>query len=380
MAAFLFNIDAKPTKMSTTISEVIEVLETWAPPSYQESYDNARLICGNPAEAVNKTLCCLDCTEDVVDEAIDLGANLIVAHHPIVFSGLKSLTGKNYIERTVIKAIKNDIAIYAIHTNLDSVATGVNWKICEKLGLSDVEILQPKSKLISKLVTYIPSAESEKVLDALFAAGAGKIGEYDECAFRLEGLGSFRASENTNPHVGEKGKRHFEPETRVELVLESHKEQAVLRALFAAHPYEEVAYQLTRLENPNQTVGFGMVGNLENPEGTLEFLHRVKQIFKTGAVRHTALCKEKISRVAVCGGSASFLLGNAIAQKADVFITADFKYHQFFDAEQKLIIADIGHYESEQFTIDLMADFIQMNFPNFASLKTSINTNPVHYL
>lgn len=363
-----------------TIKEITGYLEQLAPASYQESYDNSGLIVGNPNTAVTKVLLCLDSTEAIVDEALDRGCNLIIAHHPIVFGGMKRFNGKNYVERTVMKAIKNDVAIYAIHTNLDNVQAGVNAKIAEKLGLVNTRILAAKKQLLRKLVTFTPTADADTVRDALFAAGAGHIGNYSETSFNLDGTGTFKGDETTNPHVGERGQRHQEAEVRIETIYPAHLERQVLQALWNAHPYEEVAYDLYPLENSLQIVGSGMIGDLPEPMAEMDFLKRVKNNMKAPMLRHTALLNQEVKKVAVCGGSGSFLLPNAIAAGADVLVTTDFKYHQFFDAENRIVIADIGHYESEQFTPELIQSVLTEKFSNFAFLLTENNTNPVKYL
>ena len=361
------------------IKEIIKVLELWAPRPYQESYDNSGLIVGNKNIEVTKCLVSLDCIEAVVDEAIEKGAELIVSHHPTVFSGLKSLTGKTYVERVIIKAIQNNIAIYAIHTNLDNVNTGVNFKIAEKLKLKNLRVLSPKTGLLKKLVTFVPLANAEEVKNALFNAGAGCIGDYSECSFETEGVGNFKAGAGTNPHVGNRDVRHSEKEIRVEVILTSDKVSGVINALNTSHPYEEVAYDVYALENKIETIGTGMIGEFDTPIDESEFLAHTKTSLNTDCIRHTAFTNKKIKTVAFCGGSGSFLLSEAIGQKADAFITGDFKYHEFFDADGKLMILDVGHFESEQFTIDLIAEKIQENFPIFAVLKTGIDTNPISY-
>ncbi len=361
------------------VKDLTTFLEKWAPSVYQESYDNSKLIVGNPNTQITKCIVCLDCIEAVVDEAIAQKAQLIVAHHPIVFSGLKSLTGGNYIERVIIKAIKNDIAIYALHTNLDNVFNGVNHKIAERLGLKKLKVLQPKSGLVNKLVTYVPVAQSGAVLQAMFNAGGGKIGDYSECSFSTSGSGTFLAGANTKPFVGEKGTRHHEEETRVEIIVPQHLLNSVINAMKTAHPYEEVAYDVYSLVNKNQEIGSGMVGELEEPMSEKDFLTFVKENLNTQVIRHTQLLGKEIKKVAFCGGAGSFLLGKAISVRADVFITGDFKYHEFFDADGNLVILDVGHFESEQFTIDLIAEKLSDNFPTFAVLKTEVNTNPISY-
>ena len=362
------------------IADVVKYLESIAPPYLQESYDNSGLLTGDMEDEIRGVLICLDSTEDIIQEAIDTNCNLVVAHHPIVFSGLKKITGKNYVERVIIKAIKNNISIFACHTNLDNVQSGVNAKICEKLGLENIRILQPKENLLKKLVTFCPVEHAEKVRDAMFQAGAGQIGEYDLCSFNVEGKGTFRASEHANPFVGAKGEMHEEKEIRMELILPAYIEKQVLKALRDAHPYEEVAYYMTSISNPHQMVGSGMVGELQEPMDELVFLHYVKTSMKSGHIRHSPLLGRKVKRIAVCGGAGSFLLPQALQAGADVFVTADYKYHQFFDADGKTIIADIGHYESEQFTKDLFYELITKKFNTFAVRLSEINTNPVNYL
>lgn len=361
------------------IKNITQYLEEWAPLSYQESYDNSGLLVGNPQSETESVLVCLDITEAVVEEAIEKGCRLIVSHHPLIFSGLKAITGRNAVERTVALAIKNDIALYAIHTNLDNVTTGVNRRIGEKLGLSNMRILAPKQGLLKKLVVFVPHEEVENLKQALFSAGAGEIGQYDECSFELKGAGTFKAGPDSNPSIGEKGRRHRESESRLEFLVEAPKVGKVLNAMWEAHPYEEVAHDLYNIENQHQEVGSGMIGAYHEPVYALDFLQKVKDIFG-GVVRHTAVVKDEIRTIAWCGGSGSFLLDKAKAAGADLFLSSDFKYHQFFDAEQELIIADIGHYENEQFTKELIADALREKFSNFATLLTENNTNPINYL
>lgn len=363
----------------SVLKDVTNFLENFAPLSLQESYDNAGLITGDLNTEITTILITLDVTEEVVEEAIRKKAQLIVAHHPIIFSGLKTITGKNYIERTIIKAIKNDISIYAAHTNLDSVDGGVNRKICEKLGLQSCKILQPAGQLLKKLVTFIPVESADMVREAVFNAGAGNIGNYDSCGFVAEGFGSFRGNENSNPFVGKKGEIHSEKEVRFETIFPSYLQGRIIEALLKSHPYEEVAYDIYSLENKNNKIGMGMVGSLAKPVPETEFLKLLKSTFNTGLIKHTALKGKPVEKVAVCGGSGSFLLNAAIAAGADFFVSGDFKYHQFFDAENKIIIADIGHFESEQFTKELFYELLTNKFPTFAVHLSEVGTNPVFY-
>ncbi len=363
----------------TKLKQIIRFFEELAPLQLQESYDNSGLIIGSENSEINSILITLDVTEEVVDEAISKKAQLVIAHHPIVFSGLKKITGRNYVERTIIKAIKNNIAIYAAHTNLDSITGGVNSKICEKIGLQNSKVLQPLKGQLKKLVTFIPTEHANKVKEAIFAAGAGSIGNYDSCGYNLEGTGSFRGNENTNPFVGEKGQIHYEKEIRFETIFPGYLQHKVISELLNSHPYEEVAYDIYPLENSFEKTGMGMIGTLPEEKTEKEFLELLKKTFKTGVIKHTKLKNRPVKKVAVCGGAGSFLLNNAIAAKADFFVSGDFKYHQFFDAENKIVIADIGHFESEQFTKDLFYELLTKNFPKFAVRLSEVNTNPVFY-
>lgn len=364
----------------TKIKDIIQYLETIAPPAYQENYDNSGLICGNGNAEITGVLISLDATEDVVNEALSKGCNMIVAHHPIVFRGLKSLTGRNYVERTVISAIKNDIAIYAIHTNLDNVSNGVNKKICDRIGLQNTRVLAPRPATLSKLVTFVPKEHTKEVLEAVHEAGAGNVGKYTHCSFRVEGTGTFRPGEEADPYIGSTNKQEEVNEDRVEMILPAHLERKVLTALHHAHPYEEVAYFLSPLTNFDQETGAGMVGDLEEETELFEFLNHLKVSMSAGCIRHTKSLERKVKKVAVCGGSGSFLLLAAIAAGADVFITADFKYHEFFDAEDRIVIADIGHYESEVFTKELIHEILSKKFTTFALNLSETVTNPISYL
>ncbi|QKJ31906.1 Nif3-like dinuclear metal center hexameric protein [Mucilaginibacter mali] len=361
------------------LSELTNYLESLAPLAYQEDYDNSGLIVGRPDMEVQQALVSLDCTEAVVDEAIAHHCQVIISHHPIVFKGLKKFNGKTYVERVVEKAIKHNIAIYAIHTNLDHIKAGVNARICEVLGLKNCHILAPKGGLLKKLVTFVPHAQAGQVRGALFKAGAGHIGNYSDCSFNGQGNGTFKGNEHTDPYVGQPGERHTEPETRIETIYPANLESKILMALFLAHPYEEVAYDLYPVTNQHQEVGAGMIGEVEHATDERGFLQHVKWKMNASVIRHTAFTGKPVKKVAVCGGAGGFLLKQAIAAGADVFITADYKYHEFFDAEGKLLIADVGHFESEQFTQDLLCEIIQKKFTNFAVRLTEINTNPVKY-
>jgi dinuclear metal center YbgI/SA1388 family protein len=361
------------------IGEITAFLESVAPLRLQESYDNAGLLTGNSSWDCTGIITTLDVTEAVVQEAMEKKCNLIVAHHPIIFGGLKKINGKNYVEQTIIRAIKNDIAIYAIHTNLDNVLHGVNAAIADKLGLISRKILQPKNETLKKLFTFVPVEFAENVRSAIFNAGGGHISNYSECSFNTAGQGTFKPGEGTNPFTGKRGIRHTEDEIKMEMIFPVWQQQSILSAMIAAHPYEEVAYDIVPLDNQNQQVGSGLLGEL--PESMTEngFLAQLKEKFKLSIIRHTSLLGKPVKKIALCGGAGSFLTGPAVAAGADFYITGDVKYHDFFDADSRLVIADIGHYESEQFTIDLLFDILSQKFPTFAIQKTGVKTNPVHY-
>ena len=369
-----------------SIQDVVEWLEELAPLKYAEDFDNVGLLVGNSTTEVTNILVSLDTLESVVDEAIAKNCNLIVSFHPIIFSGLKKLNGNSYVERTVIKAIQHNIAIYAIHTALDNHYNGVSAILCRALGISKLEILVPKPQTIHKLTTFVPTKNAETVREALFAAGAGNIGNYSNCSFNSQGIGSFKGNENSNPVIGKKGETHFEEETQISVTYQKHLESGILQSLFKSHPYEEVAYEIITLNNFNQHIGLGMIGELEKQTTIEDFFNHVKQSLNIPIIKHSHLIKTKIKRVAVLGGSGSFAIEAAKRAKADLFLTADLKYHDYFKSENEIVIADIGHYESEQFTKNYLVDFLSKKITNFApALKESkvmiatTNTNPVKY-
>jgi dinuclear metal center YbgI/SA1388 family protein len=364
----------------TTIKDICNIIENFAPLALQEDYDNAGLLIGNPDATATAALLCIDVTEKIVDEAIEKRCNIIISHHPLIFKGLKSITGKNEIEKCVVKAIKNDIAIYAAHTNLDNLANGVNGKIAEKIGLKNCQILQPKIDVLLKLVTFVPVEQADNVRKAIFEAGAGHIGNYDSCSYNLQGEGTFKASEAAKPFVGNIGELHTELEIRIETILPVYLKNKVLTALIKAHPYEEPAFDIYELKNVAPNIGSGLKGELEQSEDELAFLNRLKAVFNIPSIRHSPFTGKKIKKVALCGGAGSFLINKAIASQADVFITGDLKYHDFFLPENKLLMADIGHFESEQYTKEIFFEIIRKKIPTFATHFSEVNTNPINYL
>ncbi|WP_299671909.1 Nif3-like dinuclear metal center hexameric protein [uncultured Polaribacter sp.] len=362
------------------IKEITNCIEKLAPLQYAEDFDNVGLLVGTYQTEVRGVLVTLDTLEETVDEAIAKKCNLIVSFHPIIFGGLKKLNGNSYVERVVLKAIKNDIAIYATHTALDNSQNGVSAKMCEVLGLVNTKILIPKKGIIKKLTTFVPSEKANNLRDALFNAGAGNIGNYDQCSFNMEGEGTYRGNENSNPTLGERGKLHTEKETRISVVFESKNEASILKALQENHPYEEVAYELITTENVHQNIGMGMIGELPNEMDEQEFLLFLKKTMQTACVRHSNFINKKIKKVAVLGGAGSFAISNAKGAGADAYVSADFKYHEFFKAENSILLADIGHYESEQFTKNLLVDYLTKKFSNFAIVLSEKSTNPIYYI
>ncbi len=362
------------------IKDIINFLEAWASPLLQENYDNSGLIVGDKEQQISESLITLDVTEEVIDEAIQTQSNLIIAHHPLIFSGIKRIGTHHWVDKCIRKVIKHDINIYVIHTNLDNIHTGVNRQIANKIGLTNVSSLKPKSTTLSKLVVFVPSENKQQLLEALYAAGAGEIGNYDHCSFQTSGEGTFRPGEASNPVIGLHHQDQTVKETRIEVILPHYSKSAVLQAMRQAHPYEEVAYYLTELQNTSQEIGSGMIGELQSAVDTRDFLISLKEYMQLKTLRHTSLVRNNITRIAICGGSGSFLLSNAIAKDADIFITSDFKYHDFFEANGDIIIADIGHYESEVFTKELIQEKLSKKFTKFAFRLSEVDTNPIKYL
>ena len=358
---------------------MLPILEELAPLSYAEDFDNVGLLVGEVENEITGVLVCHDALETVIEEAIAKKCNLVVCFHPILFSGLKKITGKNYVERSIIKAIKNNIAIYAVHTALDNHKEGVNKIFCKALGLKNTQILIPKSNFIQKLVTYTIPENVEKVRNALFDAGAGKIGNYEDCSFTSQGMGTYMGNEDSNPEIGKPLEFVQAQEIKIEVTFEKHLQSAVLKALLKNHVYEEVAYEVYELQNKHQNIGLGMIGELEKPMSESEFLSFVKTKMQCGVIRHSCFLDKPIQKVAVLGGSGSFAIPNAIQMGADAFLTADLKYHNFYEAENQLLLADIGHYESERYTKNYIVDFLKEKITNFAIVLSEENTNPVKY-
>lgn len=362
------------------LKEIISILEEMAPLAYAEDFDNVGLLVGDTETEITGILVCHDALESVIEEAIAKKHNLVVCFHPILFSGIKKITGKNYVERAILKAIKNDIAIYAVHTALDNHPNGVNKIFCDALGLVSTKILVPKQQFIQKLTTYTIPENATELRNALFDAGAGKIGNYEDCSFHSKGIGTYMGNENSNPEIGERLEFVEAEEIKIEVTFEKYLQSKILKALFSNHVYEEVAYEVYDLQNTHQNIGLGYIGELSNEMEELDFLQFVKERMECGGIRHSAFTGKKIKKVAVLGGSGSFAIKNALQAGADAYLTADLKYHNFYEAENKLLLADIGHFESERYTKNYIVDYLTKKIPNFAVDLSQINTNPVKYL
>ncbi|MCB9018563.1 MAG: Nif3-like dinuclear metal center hexameric protein [Prevotellaceae bacterium] len=362
------------------IKEITDLIEEYAPLCYQESYDNSGMQIGDKEATIKGILLTIDVTEEVINEAIEKGCNLILAHHPLIFGKIKKITGHDHVERCIIKAIKHDIAIYASHTNMDKMKNGVSARLADKLGLKDCEILAPETDCLFKLITFTPDSHAENVRQALFAIGAGGIGKYDKCSYGSEGIGTFRANDGCQPFVGEIGEYHQEKEIKIEVILKKEIIGKAIAALIAAHPYEEPAYDIFKLHNEYNGVGLGIIGNLPEKVKTLPFLKEIKERLQIGAIRYTTPTKDWIQRIALCGGSGAEFINTAIAKGADLYISGDFKYHQLFDAENKITIADVGHFESEQFTKEIFFEIVSKNNPKFAIQFSDYKTNPINYI
>jgi dinuclear metal center YbgI/SA1388 family protein len=361
------------------LKELVSCLNKCIPVQMQEAYDNSGLQCGDPQKEINSGLIAFDVTDEVLDEAISKKCNLIISHHPLIFGGIKSLTGAAASEKMIIKAIKNDLAVYSSHTNLDIFPGGVSRRMAEKMGLNNIKVLSPVRNRLLKLVTFVPGSHLSEVSQAVFNAGAGVIGAYDNCSFSAAGTGTFRAGEGTNPFTGNQGTLHQEPEIRFETILFDFDRTPVINALLKAHPYEEVAYDLYRLENDNVQAGLGCTGDLSSPLGEKAFLELAATVFDAQILRHSVLTGRSISKVAICGGAGSSLIKDALNSGADAYITADLKYHNFMDYGSQLLLADPGHYESENCSSEILYELIIKKFPTFALRFSEINTNPINY-
>lgn len=361
------------------VKEIASAIERVAPLYLQESYDNAGMQVGDPDSVITGVVLCTDVRECIVDEAIACGANLIISHHPLIFHGLKKLTGRNYVERTVLKAIRHGVSIYCAHTNLDNARGGVSYKMAEKLGMKNVEVLDPQVGTQRKIVVFVPQAQAADVEQAMWRAGAGTLGDYDRCSYRVEGEGRFHALDGANPFAGEVGEDHVENEVRVEVLVNKARCSAVIVAMLAAHPYEEPAFDVIPLENADRYSGSGVIGDIEEIGGS-DFMHRLKEAFGVDTVRFSGNLDRKVKRVALCGGAGSFLAGKAMSMGADVYVTGDMKYHEFQGNEERIILADIGHYESEQYTKEIFADIIASLHPDFEVKYANEEQNQVKYI
>lgn len=358
---------------------LLACIEQWAPFSWQESYDNAGLILGDPDRNVTEALVCFDVTPEVVDEAVRIGAGLIVSHHPAIFKGIKRINPASRLGYMIKQSLCHDIAWCALHTNLDNTLNGVNSYLCEQLGLKDVQPLAPLQDIYGKLQVYVPEAYAEKLRQALAEAGCGAGARYDACSYSSRGEGRFRAGSQAHPFSGQIGELHCEAECKIECLYPLHKTRQVLDVLRTNHPYEEPAFDLLPLRNEATGQGAGAIGNLQESMQETELLDKLKELTGTHCIRHSGFRGRKIRRIALCGGSGGSFIGNACARQADAYITGDLKYHDFADAGSGTWLVDIGHFESEKFAMELIFRFIRKNFPNFAVSISEQARNPVSF-
>ena len=365
--------------MNIKLREIINFIETDFPLALQEDFDNCGLQVGNIETEITGILITLDVTPEVIKEAIKKQCNLIISHHPITITGIKKMVGNSIPIQIFREAILKNISIYSAHTNIDNLKEGISGILAKKLGLINTKVLSPKKRVLLKLVTFVPLEYAEKVRNALFVAGAGHIGNYDGCSYNIDGEGTFCGNDTANPFVGTKGELHFEKEIRIETILPEYLKNKVLNALLNAHPYEEVAYDFYMLENSWTETGFGIIGDLPEAKNVAKFLKLLKEVTKIEVIKHSQIPEKPLKKIALCGGSGSFLINEAINSGADAFITGDIKYHQFFDVPKDIMLLDIGHYESEQFFNEFFFDIIIKKFPNFAVRISEIKSNPIKY-
>lgn len=365
----------------TKIKEVLQAMDAICSESIQESWDNSGLQWGDDSETVKGVIVSLDVTMDVINEAIDCGCNLIIAHHPLIFGPLKQVRKNGTeVERLAYHCIQNSIAVYAAHTNWDKVAQGVSWVMAKRIGLLNEEILQPEKDGLCNLKVMGTPRDIAEIRKAWFNAGIGNVGEYSNCSFTTDGWGTFEPSESANPSVGEKNKTEFLRENAIEILCTKKDVSKALAIATETSSYETIAHSIIPLKNTNDTLGFGCIGELKEALSLSDFLALCKEKYACKVVRYNPSEKIKnIKTVAVCGGSAIDFLPTAIARKADAYITADVKYHQFMLADDALTLVDVGHYESEIWAMEYLTHLISEKFHNFAIRLTTINTNSVRY-
>jgi dinuclear metal center YbgI/SA1388 family protein len=366
-----------------TVAEIAAALEAWAPPASKLDYDNVGLQVGDARREAASVLVALDLTAAVVEEARETGADLVVTHHPLLFRPLKKLTADDPAGALALRLAEHGIAYYAIHTNLDAAPGGVSFALAGRLGLEGIRFLEPSEESLVKLVTFAPAAHAEAVRRAMAEAGAGHIGDYEACAFTIRGTGHFRPGERANPFIGEAGgAEEAVEEVRIEAEVMRWDLGRVVRAMKAAHPYEEVAYDVYPVEQPATRVGFGAVGFLQAPTTLEAFLAVVAARLDAAALRYSGDPAMPVRTVAVCGGAGASLIPRALAAGADAFVTADVTYHRFFeplDAEgrPRMALVDAGHYETEALTEPLLVDWLAHHFPDLAVRKTRHRTSPM---
>ena len=357
------------------IEELTTFIEDKFPLSQQESYDNCGLIVGDPKKTVKKVLLALDCTEQVIKEAKLKKADVIITHHPLMFSSINKLTANDYEGSLIIKLIKSDIALYAVHTNLDNSINGINKYLALKLGLKNLQILVGKEKTFKKIITFVPKAYSQKVITALSAAKAGNIGLYSHCAFVTEGSGCFKPEKGAKPFLGELSKINQVEEVKLEMVFASENQKMIENSLKKAHPYEQPAFDIIELANPNPDIGAGIYGDLPAQINTAEFLKLVKTKLNLSYIRQSNSAKKFISKVAICSGAGFFVFEQAKRLNVDALVTSEIKHHEFLAAENNILLCDIDHHEGEIAAVNILDQILQ-KLENIDTLISKHNLSP----
>lgn len=366
------------------VKELIKYLEDWAPPGAAWEKDNVGLLVGSGDEKIENIFLSLELTGEVLEQALKKNCNFIFTHHPLIFNPVKNLdVNKNPNSKLIYKLIKNDINLFSAHTNLDFTKDGVSFTLAKKLKLNKITFLKNEESNQFKVVVFLPETNLDEVASAMFNQGAGIIGEYNNCSFRTNGIGTFKGSANSNPFIGKKENFEKANEVRLEVLVDSWKLNKVINAMLKSHPYEEPAYDIYPLRNKNVNYGAGAIGELDNEMNVNEFLKHVEKSLLLSNFRFVNGNKRRIKKVAVCGGSGSELLNDAISKNADVFITADIKYHTFHDAKNKILLIDAGHYETEVVILKIVEEkikkLIKEKKENIKVYKYSSSTNPVKF-
>lgn len=356
-------------------------MERWAPLALASERDNSGLQIGSGQQRVTKILVTLDLNSNVIDEAHQKKADLIISHHPLLFHALRSVNPDEHIGSIVTSCVKYGIAIYSAHTNLDFTQNGVSTTLALKLGLSRIEPLMKNQRVSKKIVVFVPHDYIDRVRHAMMEAGAGTIGNYTDCSFAAHGIGTFKPTPNATPFIGTIGKLERVNEARLEMLSPSWKLEAVIAAMKRAHPYEEIAYDIYNRVNTEADYGVGAIGTLSHPMKPRQFLTHVADTLRIPSLRYSGNPQQMISVVAVCGGSGSDLLSTAAQHGADAFVTADISYHRFMEKHHSILFIDAGHYETEVPVVPIICKYLKQNLTDstIEVIKSKTMKNNVQY-